>query len=289
MSARSSAAWSLFAGVVAIHFCSIAATAAEICHFTGTTDYSGHMAVTTRVATNGDATQVDVATAFDSSTMFWFGVRYLLEEVSSWRNGQLESVATNTRYLVGDRIIRQQWDDFQRGAAGLQAYRVQAKNLADFRRRHPGFVQHWDPTTFGQPWLSDFPAASPERRVDLDLKGAPLPAQLSSPLAMAFYWVRWLRHGSRDIPVFLAGFKTEPLVDLPIASVGSPAGTLWQASLHYHTLRDSPSSTVSALISPDGHLLRIAFELHTFWGSGQGIITQNGCAGTPVVPHGWPQ
>ena len=83
--------------------------------------------------------------------MFWFGVHYLVEEVSNWHDGQLESVAVNSRYLIGDHIVRQQWDNFQRGTDGLQAYRVQAKILADFRRRHPGFIQHWDPMTFGQP------------------------------------------------------------------------------------------------------------------------------------------
>jgi hypothetical protein len=218
--------------------------------------------------------------------MFWFGVHYLVEEVSSWHDGQLESVAVNSRYLVGDHIVRQQWDDFQRGPDGLQAYRVQAKNLADFRRRHPGFIQHWDPATFGQPWLDDYPAASPERRVDLDLKGAPLPARLRSPLALAFYWVRWLRRSSQDVPVFLPGFKTERLVELPIVPTGSSSGPVWLASLHYPMLRDSPSSTATALISPDGHLLRIAFELHTFRGSGQGTIRQDGCIGSPVVPAG---
>jgi hypothetical protein len=279
----------LFASVVAIHLCSIAAPAAEVCRFSGTTDYSGRVAVITRVAASSGVTQVDVAATFDSSAMFWLRVHYLVEEVSSWRNGQLEGVAVNTRYLVGNHIVRQQWDEFQRGADGLHAYRVQAKNLADFQRRHPGFIQNWDPARFGQPWLNDYPAASPERRVDLDLKGAPLPAQLRSPLAMAFYWVRWLRHGRQDVPVFLPGFKTERLVELPIASAGSPSGTLWQASLHYPTLRDSPSSTAQVLISPDRHLLKIEFELHTFQGSGEGLITQEGCAGAPVVQAGWPQ
>ena len=218
--------------------------------------------------------------------MFWFGVHYLVEEVSNWRDGQLQGVAVNTRYLVGDHIVRQQWDNFQRGMDGLRAYRVQAKNLADFRRRHPGFIQHWDPATFGQPWLNDYPAASPERRADLDLRGAPLPAQLRSPLAMAFYWVRWLRPGSEVVPVFLPGFKADRLMELPIASSGSPSGTLWRASLHYPTLRDSPSSTAQAMISPDRHLLKISFELHTFQGSGIGLITQQGCEGNPVFPAG---
>jgi hypothetical protein len=36
-------------GIGATLSCGIAAPAAEICRFTGTTDYSGHVAVTTRV------------------------------------------------------------------------------------------------------------------------------------------------------------------------------------------------------------------------------------------------
>ena len=117
----------LFAGLVVTLSGGIAAPAAEICRFTGTTDYSGHVAVTTRVTARAGAIQVDVAGTFDSSTMFWFGVHYLVEEVSNWHDGQLESVAVNSRYLIGDHIIRQQWDDFQRGTDGLQASRVQAK------------------------------------------------------------------------------------------------------------------------------------------------------------------
>ena len=93
MSATRPAARLLFAGIVATLSCGIAAPAAEICRFTGTTDYSGHVAVTTRVTASAGAIQVDVAGTFDSSTMFWLGVHYLFEEVSSWHDGQLESVA----------------------------------------------------------------------------------------------------------------------------------------------------------------------------------------------------
>ena len=287
MSATRPAARLLFAGIVATLSCGIAAPAAEICRFTGTTDYSGHVAVTTRVTARAGAIQVDVAGTFDSSTMFWFGVHYLFEEVSSWHDGQLESVAVNSRYLIGDHIVRQQWDNFQRGTDGLQAYRVQAKTLADFRRGHPGFIQHWDPATFGQPWLDDYPAALPERRVDLDLKGAPLPSGLRTPLAMAFYWVRWLRGDSQAVSVFLPGFKRDLLVDLRVTSSPSASGTLWRAPLHYPALEESPASNATALVSPDGHLSQLAFELHTFRGSGRGIVTQQGCEGTPVVPVGW--
>jgi hypothetical protein len=269
----------LVIGAICLH-CA-AAPAAEVCRYMGTTDYAGHVAVTTRVAVKGSATQVDVAATFDSSSMFWFGVHYRVEELSSWRAGQLESVAVNSRYLVGERIIRQQWDDFQRGAGSLEAYRVQAKTLDDFRHRHPGFAGHWDPATFGQAWLGDYPAASPERRADLDLKAAP--AGLRSPLALAFYWVRSLRHGSEDVPVFLPGFKADRLVDVPVASAGSGSGTLWHTSLHYPALLDSPPSTATALIAPDGHLSELAFELHMHQGSGQGTITLAGCEGAAVT------
>ena len=257
---------------------------AETCRFAGTTDYAGRVAATTDVTRSGDTTRVDVAVTFESTTMFWLGVRYLLEEVSTWRTGQLESVAVNSRYLVGDHIVRQQWDDFQRGADGLQAQRVQAKTLADFRVRHPGFVRHWDPATFAQPWLHDYPSASPERRSDLDLRASPLPAGLRSPLALAFYWVRWLRPGSQHAAVFLPGFKHDRLVELSASSAPTGSGTLWRAPLHYPALSDSPESTATALVSPDGHLLQIAFALFTPHGWGRGTITQRGCEGVAVVP-----
>jgi hypothetical protein len=86
--------------------------------------------------------------------MLWLRIHYLVEEISTWRAGEMERLAVNTRYLVGEHIVRQQWDTFQRSrGGGLLAHRVQAKTLADFRRRHPGFVRHWDPATFGSPWL----------------------------------------------------------------------------------------------------------------------------------------
>jgi hypothetical protein len=140
---------------VAVQLCRTA-SAAEVCRFAGHTDYAGQVAVTITVSTAGDSTIVDVAGAFVSRSMFLFGVHYLLGEVSIWHGGQLENVAVNSRYLLGHHIVRQQWDEFRRASDSMQAERVQAKNLADFRRRHPGFVQHWDPATFGIPWLLDY-------------------------------------------------------------------------------------------------------------------------------------
>jgi hypothetical protein len=261
------------------------ASADEVCRFTGSTDYAGHLGVTTAVASAGDDTTVDVVAAFDSSSMLLFGVHYRLEELSIWHGDQLENVAVNSRYLLGHRIVRQQWDEFQRTADGMRAERVQAKTLADFRRRHPGFIQHWDPATFGQPWLHDYRSAPPERRIDLDLHAAPLPRALRSPLALAFYWVRWLPRTRQDVPVFLPGFKADRLIQVPIAPASVGVGTEWRAILHYPSLSQSQSSTASALVSPDGHLLRITFELHTAYGSGRGEIVQQGCEGAPITPR----
>ncbi len=273
------------AAFVAAQFCG-PASAVEVCRFTGSTDYAGHVAVTTAVTASGDRTIVDVATSFDSTSMFLFGVRYLLEEVSTWRGGQIENVAVNSRYLLGHHIVRQQWDEFRRAADGMQAERVQAKTLSDFQRRHPGFVQHWDPATFGQPWLRDYPSASPERRIDLDLRGAPLPPALRSPLAMAFYWVRWLPQAEQDVPVFLPGFKADRLVEVPVAPATAADGIFWHTVLHYPSLSERDPSTVSALVSRGHNLLRISFELHTVHGSGRGEIVQQSCDGSAVASAG---
>jgi hypothetical protein len=262
------------------------ASADEVCRFTGNTDYAGHVLITSAVTATGDRTIVDVAATFDSSNMFLFGVRYLLEEVSIWRSGQLQDVAVNSRYLLGHRIVRQLWDEFQRDANGMQAERVAAKTLADLRRQHPGFVQHWDPATFGEPWLRDYPAALPERRTDLDLHATPFPPALRSPLALALYWVRWLHHVGHDIPVFLPGFKADRLIEVPIAPAPAAAGTAWRAVLRYPSLSERQDSTASGLVSSDHHLLRIEFELHTLYGSGRGEIALQGCDGSPVPPGG---
>src|ERR1700678_3225738 len=77
------------------------ASANEVCHFAGTTDFEGKVDVTTTVAAAGDTTSVDVVVVFSAITMPWFPLHYLVEERSSWRGGALNDLAANTRYSIG--------------------------------------------------------------------------------------------------------------------------------------------------------------------------------------------
>jgi hypothetical protein len=277
------AAW-LLATLLAAQLCMAGASAHEICRYAGTTDYDGQVAVTTDVTEADGTTRVDVAVTFEATSMLFFRLRYLVEEISLWRGGELRELAANTRSFLGGRVTRQVWDDFRRQPGGLLAWRVQAKSSEDFRRLHPGFAAHWDPQSFGQPWQQDFAAAPPERRPDLDLRAASLPVGLRSPLALAFYWVRWLPRRGADVPVFLPGFKHDLLVDLPVTTTHQEDGTLLRAELHHSALSSSPPSTATAWISGKGLLQRLAFDLHAQAGSGSGLIMARGCEGTPPQP-----
>ena len=258
--------------------------AAEVCRFAGTTDHDGSVAVMANAKSAGGLIKLDVALRFEATWMLWLRIHYLVEEISTWRVGELQDLAVNIRYLVGSHIVRQQWDTFHRSSSGLQARRVQGKTLADFRRNHPGFVRHWDPSDFGRPWLQDYAAAASERRADLDLAASPLPPALRSPLALAFYWVRWLPSQGADVPVFLPGFKTEKLVRLPIAATMSGDVVQWQAPVHYAALSRDAISTATAWTSHDRHVLKLAAALHVPKGDAVALVHQEGCDGPAIAP-----
>ena len=260
------------------------ASAAELCRFAGTTDYQGRVTITTETATGNGATQVDVVATVAAWWNFLLPIQYLTEEISSWRGEELQSVAVNYRYLVGSHIVRQNWDVFERRSNAMQGWRVQGKTLSEFREKHPGFAQHWETAGFGQSWLPDYRFASPERRRDLDLDGARLPPGLRSPLAMAFYWVRFLPHHDVNVPVFLPGFKADKIIELPIRAIADPNSVQWRAPLRYPALSATPASGATVWVSADGHLQQLAFELHGSRGSVQGLIHQEGCEEVPTMP-----
>ncbi len=252
--------------------------AAELCRFAGTTDYDGKVGVTTSVSVSGDVTRVDVAVTFEATTMFWLRMHYLVEEISFWRGGVVQDVALNTREFVNSHIVRQQWDRFRRAGDSMKAQRVQGKTLQDFAQKHPGFVQHWDPATFSRPWLQDYDAAKPETRPDLDFDHAG-PA-LKTPLALAFYWVRYLPAGGATFPVLLLGFKADKRAELPITGAQRQGAMVWHAPLRHPDLSASPVSSAEAVTSPDHHLLDLSFDLFGPRGSAHGDISQVGCTGS---------
>jgi hypothetical protein len=263
-----------------------AVRAGETCRYSGATSYSGRVIVETRAATANGETSVDVTARVAARSFGLIDWQYLYQEIGTWRNGEPRSVGVNHRYSVAGIIQRQLWDVFNRTAGGMEAYRVQGKTLDDFQTRHPGFVSHWDSATFGEPWLRDYAAAPPERRADLDLPRASMPAGLGTPLPLAFFWVRWADAGERTVPVFLPGFKRDARVDIRVASHGRDANGL----LHLHTAVRSPQlsetevSTGDAWISPDHHLVRVTFDARGDHGSAQGEVRLDGCEGEPPSP-----
>jgi hypothetical protein len=268
-------------GLAAVLLLPVGAHADELCRFAGTTDYGGRVAVTTSAnarAADGTAT-VDVVARFSATPMALWHIDYLLQETSSWKSGQLLNLGVNSRYIVDGHVVRQQWDVFDRGRDGLDAYRVQGKRLDDFRRKHPGFVGHWDPVTFGQRWISDYQFAGPERRPDLDLPDSPTGPDVRSPLALAFYWTRRVPRAGETVTVILPGFKQEKSVDLTIASAGSSSDglQLWQSSLRYPARSSAEASSAKAWVSMDGHLLQLAFTVHGMGRTAHGVIRQEGC------------
>ena len=256
-------------------------SASEVCEYTGRTDYSGTVNVRAEVSSAADRTQVRVALEFTATAAVIFKVDYWSEEISEWRNGELQSVALNSRYMVNHGIIRQQWDYFDRGSDGFAAYRVQAKNAGAFRRRYPAFSRYWNPSTFGQPWLRDYQSARPERRPDLDLKNQVIPSGLRSPFAMAFYWIRRLQPIRQTVPLFLPGNKHQPRLDLSMSAPELQTGgqRVWQVPLHLEAVTTSYSSQARAWVSPDQHLLRITVHVNSDIGSASGLISQVKCEG----------
>jgi len=274
--------WAVY--LVAAQLSTINARANELCHFAGTTDYSGRIEVTTNVNTRrtDGMTTVDVIARFIATPWPLVHIKYLMQEISTWKSDQLQSVAANTRYLLDDHIVRQVWDLFDRGTDGLEAYRLQGGTLDDFRRKYPAFVSHWDPSDFGQPWVQDYRLAGAVRRADLDLPASSLRPGLRSPLALAFYWSRSIPGNGQAATVFLPGFKRDKRVDLTItaAEPSSDGQQVWQTSIRSPALSMTHASTAKAWVSMDGHLLQLAGSVQSGSYTGDGVIRQESCNGT---------
>jgi hypothetical protein len=252
---------------------------AEICRFAGHTDYSGQLEVTTidQRAADGMVT-VDVLGAFQGTPWPFVHIRYLMEELSRWRSGQLQDVAVNTRYLVDGHIVRQLWDDYTADSHGMTAYRLEG-SPAQIQQKHPNFIRYWDPATFGEPWLQDFRSAHPDRRRDLDLPLSSMRPDLRVPLALAFYWSRSPPPVAKTVDVFLPGFKKDKTADLTVQPDRPPGEGWhqWRITVRYPGLSIIQPSTATAQVSTDGHLLQLAGTVITRNLVGHGQIGQQGC------------
>lgn len=256
------------------------ARGAETCRYVGHTDYSGQLGVTVNDRTAADGTVgVDVLGAFQANPWPFVHIRYLEEELSQWRAGQLQSVAVNTRYIADGFIVRQLWDVYTADGHGLTAYRLEG-SPAQIRKNHPGFIGHWDPAMFGVPWLKDFWSSHPDRRPGLDLPAALMRSDIRVPLALTFYWSRWPPPDARTFDVFLPGFKKDKIADLVVQpDRASGAGwRQWRITVRYPGLSLSHPSTATAQVSTDGHLVQLAGRVIMQSRRADGWLRQQGCA-----------
>nr|WP_321986216.1 hypothetical protein [uncultured Lichenicoccus sp.] len=259
------------------------ASADEVCRYAGSSDYGGRLAIEARSVAGEGGLHLDVRLQLDAAPLPLVHTHYLMQEISVWHRDGLAQLAVNSRYRFNDHVVRQQWDVYDRSPTGLAAWRVQGKRAAEFRRQHPGFARHWDPAGFGAPWLADYATAAPARRPELDLAHDMRPVRV--PLALAFYWLRWLDRPGM-VPVYLPGFKEQKLIDLAIAAGGSPTSRTWKTTPHYPGLSPSQASTVEATMSADRHLLRLGFDLHGVEHSARAALALAGCTGTLPRPPG---
>ena len=229
---------------------------------------------------NGETT-VDVTAQVSATSFGVLGWRYWLEELSVWRDGTLRLAAVNHRYVFGGRIQRQQWDVFTRTPEGLSGQRVQGKTLAEFQTRYPAFAGHWSPDQFGLPWLPDYNAAPPERRRDLDLPRTDLVAGIGTPLAMAFYWIRWDDDARRRVPIFLPGFKKDSRVDIDVETIGIDAAGVrhLRSSVSHPQLGGTRPSTGDAWVAADHRLTRVRFDAYGALGTAHGDLELEACSG----------
>ncbi len=258
------------------------ARAEETCVFSGKTDYGGRLRIVAGSKDIGGRTDIDVRLELNATPLPLIHTRYVMEEMSSWRQNGIEQVAVNDRYSFDGHIVRQQWDVYNRAADGLHAFRVQGKRAAEFQRQHPDFMQFWNPDQFGKPWLDKYPYSIKARRPDLDLHQDP--SLIRTPLALAFYWLRWLPQQGSVVPLFLPGFKEQKLVMLainPMPGKLSEGSSIWKVPIVYPYLSLTRPSVALAWTSSDHHVQQLLFGLYGVEHSARGIIHEEGCKSAP--------
>jgi hypothetical protein len=259
------------------------ARAAETCNYAGSGDYDAQIAITTVARRSGGDEHVQVLWRLTARALVIFRIRYLVEEVSDWHDGVLQSVGLNVRYFVNGRIVKQQWDLFERQGMGFAAWRVQAKSARILAAEHGELLRLWDPAGFGLPWVAQYRAGHPERRPDLDLHPGEAPPDLTTPFAEAFYRVRREPPHAARVALFLPGNKKEPRPNVAVpAPTPAPGGArVWHVPLGDEKLGMAAESTAAVTVAPDSTLQAIGFHLASGMYTAEGAIRLEGCAGSP--------
>ena len=99
-----------------------------------------------------------------------------------------------------------------------------------------------------------------------------MPPRTRTPLALAFYWSRWLPEAGGTVPVFMPGWKRDARLDAEVAPAGPGH---WRMALRYPG--SAEPSSAEAVVSSDHRLLRLSFDAHASAGSGQGWVDQVEC------------
>jgi hypothetical protein len=268
--------------LVAALFLPCVVQAAETCRFAGDTDFAGRAEVTTTAAEANGLLRVQVDARFNGTWFAVLHIQHLLQETSTWKGGQLQSVAVNTRDMLGNRPTRQQWDIFERTPQGFLAHRIEGKNGEEFSRKFPLFAAHWMPASFGAPWEQDFWRAGAERRADLDLPASRVSPGLMTPLALAFYWLPHLERADHTVPVFLAGFKHDKVIAVDLQDSAARGGTVWQTAVRYPGLSENDPSVVTGWVGSDGRIEQLVVRVHRSGQSAQGSLRALGCSGSAL-------
>lgn len=262
----------------------------ETCSYDGDSSYSGNMKLRTKFERRADETTVRTFVDFSARYLFW-RIRYLIDErdVLDSTTGRLKQLDLNIRYLVNDSVKRQMWDRFRVGwgdAAGqgrmVQAWRIQGKRQEDFKRDHPTYTHHWDPSQFGDDWFLDYDGGSPVRRADMDIPDFPM--NMVSPLLMSFFGSRFLDPSvPYDFQLFLGSDKADKTS--PNHMVGRAGGgtAKWSSSLVLGDLKSPANRPTELTVDLSSRTLRnVHLWLESDLGSAEATLQLKSCKVEPL-------
>jgi hypothetical protein len=113
-----------------------------------------------------------------------------------------------------------------------------------------------------------------------------MPPGVGPPLALAFYWSRWIGPDGQKVAVFLPGFKRDSRADISVVSLGIDGdGTRhFRSTVRHPQLSRDEASVGDAWIAADHRLTRVTFDAHGASGNAQGDVRLERCQGDAAAP-----